>query len=113
MRTIDAQELAGMIERGERFMLINVLGEEAFRSHHIPGSRNVPLDSEDFVERVEQMAGGKDQPIVVYCANEQCTASPQAADRLAEAGFTQVVDFEGGMEAWEQAKHPVEKGPNV
>lgn len=112
MKTIDARQLAKMI-REDDFMLINVLDEEAFHEHHIPGSRNVPVNEENFAERIEQIAGSKDRKIVVYCANQACTASPTAAKKLEQAGFTNVIDFEGGMEEWEQQDRPVEKGPMV
>lgn len=111
MQTINAQQLAEMMERGDEFMLVNVLSEEQFQAHHVPGSRNVPVSEPDFVQRVEQMAGSRDRPVVVYCANTACTASPTAAKQLEEAGFTHVIDFEGGIEEWEQAQQPVEKGP--
>ncbi|MEX0741222.1 MAG: rhodanese-like domain-containing protein [Phycisphaeraceae bacterium] len=100
METIDVNELHEMMTQGDEFMLINVLDEENFHEHHIPGSRNVPVNTPNFAERVEQMAGDKHRTIVVYCANTECSASPTAAKKLEHAGFTNVLDFEGGIEAW-------------
>lgn len=71
----------------EDFVLINVLPEEDFKKEHIRTSINIPQDSEDFVETVEKVAGGKDGEVVVYCASFDCPASPEAAKKLDEAGF--------------------------
>lgn len=105
MNTLAANELKGMLELRETLdreaiALINVLSEEDFQEAYIPGSSNVPVGREDFVARVEELAGGKDTPVVVYSATADCTASRDAARKLEDAGFTNVYDFEGGMEAW-------------
>jgi len=46
--------------------------------------------------------------VVVYCANAECDASPKAAERLEEAGFTDVVDYQGGTQSWEEAGLAIE-----
>ncbi|MEX0654269.1 MAG: rhodanese-like domain-containing protein [Phycisphaeraceae bacterium] len=110
MQTIDARQLEQMKARNEDFLLINVLPEESFREQHIPGSVNIPVNEDDFEERVEQLAGDKERTVVVYCASTECTASPAAANKLEDVGFTHVIDFAGGMQEWEQTNHPVETG---
>jgi hydroxymethylpyrimidine pyrophosphatase-like HAD family hydrolase/rhodanese-related sulfurtransferase len=67
----------------------------------IPGAINIPLQSEDFAARVEQEAGGKDKPVVVYCANDQCNSSEKAAEKLESLGFTDVRRYTGGAAAWQ------------
>ena len=53
---------------------------------------------------MEKLVGGKkDKPIVVYCASTTCDASPKAARRLNEAGFSKVYDYEGGVKAWKES----------
>jgi len=44
-----------------------------------------------------------DAEIVVYCANRECTASPNLAQRLEEMGYTNVSDFEEGLAGWRSA----------
>ena len=105
METIDRDELKRMNETNhEDFVLINVLPREAFNEKHIRTSINIPVDSEDFAEQVESVAGGKHRKIVVYCANFDCDASPRAARKLEEAGFDKVYDYEGGAEDWFEQK---------
>jgi rhodanese-related sulfurtransferase len=110
MQTIDTDQLKAMIDANEDLLVINVLSEDDFREHHIPQSVNIPVEEGDFVDEVERHVDSKDQEIVVYCANTQCDASPKAARKLEDAGFTNVYDYEGGIEEWEQANQPVATG---
>lgn len=92
---------------GEDFLLLNVLGEEQFEKAHIPGSQNVPVKRARLENEVERLAGGKEIPVVVYCASSECEASTDAARRLANVGFEKVYDYSGGMAAWIEAGHQV------
>lgn len=105
MRTIDIETAREFQQRGIPF--INVLAQEQHQRKHIAGSDNVPLGSLDFAAKVEQLTGSGDEPVVVYCANPACDASPSAAHQLEDAGFKEVMDFEGGIEAWESAGLPL------
>jgi rhodanese-related sulfurtransferase len=105
MKPITRDDLKRMNEtQHEDFVLVNVLPHDAFEKRHIRTSINIPVKNDDFVERVEQVAGGKNRKIVVYCANFDCDASPSAARKLEDAGFTQVYDYEGGTEDWFEQK---------
>jgi rhodanese-related sulfurtransferase len=102
MKTIEANELKALLDRNEDVLLVNTLKAELFEKTRIPGAVNIPLEDEDFVARVEEQAGGKDKPIVVYCANQQCNSSEKAAEKLENTGFTAVTDFAGGFKAWQE-----------
>src|SRR5690606_27777104 len=105
MKTIDTRQLKQKIESGEEFVLINTLDEEHFDDTRIPRSINIPQSRDDFVEQVEKEASGKDATIVVYCASESCNSSTKGAQKLIDAGFRDVIDYEGGAETWKQAGH--------
>jgi rhodanese-related sulfurtransferase len=102
MKTIEANELKALLDGNEDVLLINTLNAESFEKTRIPGAVNIPVEDEDFVARVEEQAGGKDKPIVVYCASQQCNSSEKAAEKLENAGFTAVTDFAGGFKAWQE-----------
>jgi rhodanese-related sulfurtransferase len=110
MHTITTRQLKQMQERDPNLTLINTLPEEHFEQTRVPGAINIPLDSKDFVARVEQQAGGRDQPVVVYCASAQCNSSEKAAEQLKKAGFTSVLDYQGGAEAWQNEEAGVHAG---
>ena len=101
---ITADELKEALESERPPVLINTLPREAHEARHIPGSVNVPTDD---IETVTSLVPNKDEPIVVYCANADCDASPTAAQKLEEMGYTNVVDFEEGYAGWRQAGHPL------
>jgi len=101
MKSISRDDLKQMNEtEHEDFVLINVLPRGAFNREHIRTSISVPVEEPSFLEQVEAVTGRKDRKIVVYCANFECDASPKAAKKLEDAGFTEVYDYEGGTEDW-------------
>jgi rhodanese-related sulfurtransferase len=101
MERINTQQLESMMESKSDLAVINALPEESARETHIEGTPNIPIERDDFVEQVEKTSGGKDQPVVVYCANTECDVSDKAAKKLEENGFQRVYDYEGGVKAWE------------
>jgi len=104
LTTITADELSDAFASDRPPVLINALPRAAHEARHIPGSINVPVES---VEMIEDLVPNKDEPIVVYCANADCTASPTAAQQLEEMGYTNVADFEGGYAGWRRAGYPL------
>jgi rhodanese-related sulfurtransferase len=109
MKRLTTQQFEKLVEKQDPDRrVVNVLSEDQFRKRHIPGSVNVPLETEDFAAEVERVVGGKDAEVIVYCASEDCDASPRAAERLEQAGFGNVSDYEGGLRAWEQSGHRLE-----
>ncbi len=87
--------------------LVEVLAPEDYRKFHLPGALNVPLD-EEFDERIQEAVPDKDQPVVVYCYDSECQASPKAAQRMEELGYRQVFDYEAGKVDWQEAGMPTE-----
>lgn len=105
-KTIDARELRERLASDDRPVLVNALAREAFDEQRIPGSISIPASD---AVRIAPDLLAKDQPIVVYCSSHGCTASPTLAQKLVDLGFTEVLDFEGGIEAWERAGFPMQR----
>ena len=110
METLTRDQLKNMMDRNEKMYLINVLAPGEFEKMHIPGSYNIPVADDNFVQRVQQRVNDKDAKVIVYCANFDCPASPNAAKQLDKSGFTHVADFEGGIQDWQEAGYPIEGG---
>lgn len=104
LTTISTDELKKRMGSEHPPVLINTLPRKAHEARHVPGSVNVPTDD---IERVETLVPNRDEPIVVYCANADCEASPTAAQKLDEMGYTSVVDFEDGYAGWRRAGYPL------
>ena len=110
MKTITTDELKSLCDKDHGLTLVNTLKAESFEKTKIPGAINIPLDDSTFATRVEQQAGGKAKPVVVYCASDQCDSSAKAAKKLEAAGFTAVSRYTGGAAAWQKEAGEVHAG---
>ena len=86
----------GVREYGETpgAVLLDVRTPQEFREGHIPGSRNVPLQS---LSAGGAVPAGKDAPLFVYCHSG--ARSSQAVGLLARMGYVHAKNV-GGMAAY-------------
>ena len=106
MKTIDRNQLKQKLE-SNGVALVEVLAPDAYREFHLPHAINVPL-GEQFETDIQQAVPDKTQPVVVYCQDEQCNASPKAAKKMEDLGYKNVFDYEAGKVDWKAAGLPVE-----
>ena len=106
MKRINAEDLKKKIDSGEKFKIVDALGKESFEKLHIPKSINMPSDE------VEQQAPtklpDKNKEIVLYCADLECQASPEASKKLKNMGYTNLIEFRAGLAGWEEAGYKFE-----
>jgi rhodanese-related sulfurtransferase len=110
MQAIDRTELRRWMDEGRDFALVEVLAPEAFRQFHLPNAINVPVHQKKFEAAIEAAVPAKDRPVVVYCQDQDCNASPEAAERMEQAGYQQVYDYEAGKMDWKEAGLPTHEG---
>ncbi|MEI5009468.1 rhodanese-like domain-containing protein [Streptomyces sp. PmtA] len=112
--TTDASRIAGLtpaalqqlIKDGSGPRLLDVRTPGEFRTAHIPGSYNVPLDT--LREHRAELLTHLDEDVVLVCRSGARAA--QAEQALAEAGLPNLRVLDGGMMAWEAAGAPVNRG---
>ena len=63
--TITREELRQKIERGDRFLLFEVLPEMYYRKHHLPGALHMPPS--DVEGTAKRHAVDANDEIVIYC----------------------------------------------
>lgn len=114
MEKISMKHVRALRGSGEEIVFINVLPKEEYLKSHIPGSINIPLSNEgEFVQRVEEIVPSKNQKIVLYCADADCTASENAAKQLDKRGFSFVMVFKGGLQEWIEEGGKLEAGKHA
>jgi rhodanese-related sulfurtransferase len=87
------------LHAADRVLVIDVRDAPSFKTGHIPGAMNVPLDQIDArAGDLEKRAKGR--RIVTYCACANEHASAQAALRLIQNGVVDVSALVGGLRAW-------------
>lgn len=64
-------------------ILLDVRTPQEYREGHIPGSRNIPLQS---IQNISSVIPQKDTPLFVYCHSGN--RSRQAVDFLTHMGYT-------------------------
>jgi len=79
--------------------LIDVRTPAEFSGGHIANARNLNIHDDHFAAEIAKL--DKSKPVMVYCARGARSAT--ATEQLKRAGFPEVYDLEGGMEAWRGA----------
>jgi rhodanese-related sulfurtransferase len=64
MKIMDREALKEKIDRGDDFLLLEVLGEASYRREHLPGA--VRYEGRD---QVEGLVRDRSTEIVAYCSN--------------------------------------------
>ena len=93
------RELAGQ----QGATVLDVRRESEWRSGHVPGVRNIPL--QELQERAAEVPAGR--PIVLHCQGGG--RSHIAASVLQALGVDEVVNLSGGFGAWAREGLPVER----
>jgi rhodanese-related sulfurtransferase len=111
VKSISPRELQSIKAAGQCVDLIDVRTPMEFREVHADCARNVPLDTLDPAQVVQNRGEPNGQPVYMICRSGG--RSKQACDRFLTAGFPEVVSVEGGTLAWIEAGLPVIRGAKV
>lgn len=104
--TMSPKQLHDLVQSGTEVELIDVRTPVEYREVHVGFARNVPLDQLD----ATQLASGRNgsEPLYVICRSG--SRGKQACEKFLASGYTNVVNVEGGTQAWDQAGLPVIRG---
>jgi rhodanese-related sulfurtransferase len=105
IRETDVEEVKRKLDRGEKFVLVDVREESEFSKDHLPGAVHL---GKGVIERdVEQRVPDPNTPIVLYCGGG--FRSALAADNLQKMGYTNVLSMDGGIRVWREKGFPLTK----
>ena len=99
VKETNVSEVKAKLDRGEKFVLVDVREESEWAKDHLPGAIHL---GKGIIERdIEQRVPDTSTPIVLYCGGG--FRSALAADNLQKMGYTNVISMDGGMRGWREA----------
>jgi len=108
LSTITPAEFSQLLKAGRRIELIDVRTPAEFREVHLQVATNVPLDRLDPKSVMASRDGSGAVPLYVVCKGG--SRGKQACEKFIAAGFTNVINIEGGTEACVAAGLSVVRG---
>jgi len=98
------QDVTMLINRSKA-TIVDVRDAKEFANGSLPDAKNIPLAELD--QRIGELDKFKGKSVVVVC--QSGARASAAAAKLSKAGFTDVVNLEGGIAAWQKAGLPLAK----
>lgn len=80
----------------EDVQLIDVRTSEEYNSGYIKNAINMDVNSSQFSEQIKTL--DKTKPVYIYCRSG--ARSRAAAQQMIDAGFTEIIDLQGGILRW-------------
>ena len=97
---IEPTEVKAKLDRGDRFVLIDVREPHEYQICNIPQAKLIPLG--DLPKRVNELDSADE--IIAHCKSGMRSA--KAVDFLKQAGFKKVRNMKGGILAWSDKVDP-------
>jgi rhodanese-related sulfurtransferase len=110
LSSITPAELSEFCRSGRPIDLIDVRTPAEFREVHVTAARNVPLDQLD-PAALMKARNGASGPVYLICKSGG--RSMQACERFLKAGFSNVLNVDGGTTACVEAGAPVVRGEKM
>jgi len=108
---VTAEELKALLDAGgSGCVLVDARTPEEYQEVHIRGAISIPVNN--FEESRNLLPEDKTARLIFYCNGVKCGKSGLAAQKAAEAGYTNVAVFAAGMPVWEEKGYPISAGEN-
>lgn len=106
VRETDVDTVKARMDRGDKFVLVDVREESEFAKDHLPGAIHLGkgIIERDIEARVPELG----TELVLYCGGG--FRSALAADNLQKMGYTNVISMDGGIRDWREKGFPLTKG---
>jgi len=103
VRETTVDEVKSRLDRGDKFVLVDVREESEFAKDHIPGAIHL---GKGVIERdIEAQVPDLGAEMVLYCGGG--FRSALAADNLQKMGYTNVISMDGGIRDWREKNYPL------
>jgi rhodanese-related sulfurtransferase len=106
VKEVTVDQVKAMLDRGEKFTLVDVREESEWAKDHLPGAVHL---GKGVIERdIEKAVSDPQTPLVLYCGGG--FRSALAADNLQKMGYTHVLSMDGGIRDWRGKGYPLTSG---
>ncbi len=106
IRETTVEAVKSKLDRGEKFLLVDVREESEFAKDHLPGAIHL---GKGIIERdIEQRVPDLKAPMILYCGGG--FRSALAADNLQKMGYQNVLSMDGGIREWREKGYPLTHG---
>ena len=92
-------------EKSVHHTIIDVRTPQEFNEGHIDGAVNINFFDKTFLDQMAKY--GKKEPLFIYCKSGN--RSGQAAKKIADLGYKQIYDLEGGILNWVKSNNETVK----
>jgi len=101
-------DLKKALSNSQNLQVIDVREPGEWKTKHIEGSKLIPLS------KLDSSYSDIDKSLPAYIVCEAGMRAQKAAEKLAKAGFGNLIVVQGGMKEWQAAGYPVQtEGRNV
>jgi rhodanese-related sulfurtransferase len=105
VRETNVAEVKKRMDRGDKFLLVDVREESEYAKDHLPGAIHM---GKGVIERdVEASVPDLNAEMILYCGGG--FRSALAADNLQKMGYTNVISMDGGIRGWRESNYPLVK----
>jgi rhodanese-related sulfurtransferase len=106
VRETNVDDVKARMDRGQKFVLVDVREESEFAKDHLPGAIHL---GKGIIERdIEARVPELNTEMVLYCGGG--FRSALAADNLQKMGYTSVISMDGGIRDWREKGYPLTRG---
>lgn len=107
IKNITVSELDQIRRQGQEIALIDVVPSANFAKSHVSHSLNTPLANLNPSTLMAIRGNRATEPLYIIC--QAGISSVEACEKFMAEGFENVVNIEGGKNAWKRAGFPLEK----
>lgn len=105
VRETNVDDVKKRLDRGDKFLLVDVREESEFAKDHLPGAIHL---GKGVIERdIEARVPDLGAEMILYCGGG--FRSALAADNLQKMGYTNVISMDGGIRGWREKAFPLTK----
>ena len=107
-KLLGAKGMKGLLDSGEKFLLVDVRPDYEYDEGHIPGAENLEFHLGDRSKlkpakekKLRKLLGpDKTRKVVIYCRSFKCLRSSIAAKWAVRLGYSNIYRFAGGWYGW-------------